>query len=86
MHHCSGLLAEIDSMLGKIGQTVATLHDGGLIHGDLTTSNMLIQKSDSAVVGDNLHTLESLLTSLHTVATKAASLLDAGFDRFWIEL
>ena len=37
-------------MMAKIGQTIATLHDAGLIHGDLTTSNMLIRKSDSAVV------------------------------------
>ena len=37
-------------MLGKIGHAVATLHDAGLIHGDLTTSNMLVRRSDSAVV------------------------------------
>lgn len=40
-------------MLSKIGQVVATLHDGGLVHGDLTTSNMLIRHKDKAVVRIN---------------------------------
>ena len=42
--------AEINDMLTKIGQVVATLHDGGLVHGDLTTSNMLVRSNDKAVV------------------------------------
>ena len=29
---------------------MATLHDGGLVHGDLTTSNMLVRDSDGALV------------------------------------
>ena len=37
-------------MMEKIGHAVATLHDAGLIHGDLTTSNMLVRRSDSAMV------------------------------------
>eukprot|EP00898_Chlorokybus_atmophyticus_P004898 jgi/Chlat1/5409/Chrsp35S05311 len=35
---------------GKVGRTVATLHDGGLIHGDLTTSNVLLRNGDGALV------------------------------------
>ena len=42
--------AETNELLQKIGQVLATLHDGGLIHGDLTTSNMLVRKADAAVV------------------------------------
>ena len=42
--------AEVTEMLSKIGQVVATLHDGGLVHGDLTTSNLLIRQTDKAVV------------------------------------
>jgi tRNA A-37 threonylcarbamoyl transferase component Bud32 len=48
-------------MLEKIGHAVATLHDAGLIHGDLTTSNMLVRKSDSAVVRQMLAVLWMLL-------------------------
>ena len=48
-------------MLDKIGHAVATLHDAGLIHGDLTTSNMLVRKSDSAVVRQMLAVLWMLL-------------------------
>lgn len=44
------LIAEIDKLLQKIGHLLATLHDAGLIHGDLTTSNMLVRDSDAAVV------------------------------------
>ena len=48
-------------MLEKIGHAVATLHDAGLIHGDLTTSNMLVRRSDSAVVRQILAVLWMLL-------------------------
>ncbi len=48
-------------MLEKIGRAVATLHDAGLIHGDLTTSNMLVRRSDSAVVRQMLDVLWMLL-------------------------
>lgn len=34
----------------QIGEAVAVLHDGALVHGDLTTSNMLIRESDGALV------------------------------------
>ncbi len=36
--------------MGTIGRTLAVLHDGGLIHGDLTTSNMIVRASDKALV------------------------------------
>jgi tRNA A-37 threonylcarbamoyl transferase component Bud32 len=42
--------AEMAELMGRIGEAVATLHDGGLIHGDLTTSNMLVRDSDGALV------------------------------------
>lgn len=47
-------------MLAKVGQAVATLHDAGLIHGDLTTSNMLVRRRDSAVVRQKLSVLAKL--------------------------
>lgn len=34
----------------QVGTAVAALHDGGLIHGDLTTSNILVRDADSRVV------------------------------------
>ena len=41
--------AQLADVLSRVGEQVATLHDGGLVHGDLTTSNMIIQahKPDS---------------------------------------
>jgi len=33
---------KIEELAGQIGRAIAKLHDGGLIHGDLTTSNMIV--------------------------------------------
>jgi serine/threonine protein kinase len=45
--------AELQETLEKIGTVVAQLHDAGIIHGDLTTSNILIRsQSNQAVVID----------------------------------
>ena len=44
------MFAEVGALMGRIGEAVATLHDGGLIHGDLTTSNMLVRHADGALV------------------------------------
>ncbi len=38
-------------LLRAIGRAVAALHDGGVVHGDLTTSNLLVREADSALVG-----------------------------------
>ncbi|KAL6782869.1 CGL126 [Auxenochlorella protothecoides x Auxenochlorella symbiontica] len=40
--------AATNALLQGIGQTVAKLHDAGLVHGDLTTSNMVVR-----TVGNN---------------------------------
>ena len=34
----------------QIGVAIGKLHDGGLIHGDLTTSNMLVRSSTNELV------------------------------------
>lgn len=34
-----------------MGRTIARLHDGGLVHGDLTTSNMMLRDADQQLVG-----------------------------------
>ena len=33
---------KLEELASQIGRAVAKLHDGGLIHGDLTTSNMIL--------------------------------------------
>lgn len=37
-------------LMEEIGRAVAKLHDGGLVHGDLTTSNMMVRNSDGALM------------------------------------
>lgn len=44
------LAAELEAMLAAIGREIARLHDGGLVHGDLTTSNMIVREADKQVV------------------------------------
>ena len=37
-------------VLSAVGRAVARLHDGGLVHGDLTTSNMIVREADGELV------------------------------------
>jgi len=39
-----------DSLASKIGQIVAILHNANVVHGDLTTSNMLLNKHNGQLV------------------------------------
>lgn len=46
-----GIVEErLDDIAAQIGDAIGKLHDGGLVHGDLTTSNMLIQGSTNQLV------------------------------------
>uniref|UniRef100_A0A1D1YIU6 non-specific serine/threonine protein kinase n=1 Tax=Anthurium amnicola TaxID=1678845 RepID=A0A1D1YIU6_9ARAE len=78
-----GLIEEkLNDIATQIGNEIGKLHDGGLIHGDLTTSNMIIQKgTDKLVLIDfglsftstlpedkavDLYVLEKALLSMHS--------------------
>ncbi|KAJ4831009.1 hypothetical protein Tsubulata_029568 [Turnera subulata] len=66
----------------QIGDAIGKLHDGGLVHGDLTTSNMLVRSSTNQLVlidfglsfistlpedkAVDLYVLERALISLHS--------------------
>ncbi|EEF37586.1 EKC/KEOPS complex subunit TP53RK [Ricinus communis] len=72
----------LDDIATQIGDAVAKLHDGGLIHGDLTTSNMLIRDASNQLVlidfglsftstlpedkAVDLYVLERALLSMHS--------------------
>ncbi|KAJ0110445.1 hypothetical protein Patl1_03324 [Pistacia atlantica] len=46
-----GIVEErLDDIAVQIGVAIAKLHDGGLIHGDLTTSNMLIRNGTNQLM------------------------------------
>ena len=80
---------ELDALLEAIGRVTAKMHDGGLIHGDLTTSNMMVRDSDNELViidfglsyysslpedkGVDLYVMERAFTSAHAT-------LDGIFD------
>mmetsp|Transcript_10564 Transcript_10564/g.33470 ORF Transcript_10564/g.33470 Transcript_10564/m.33470 type:complete len:263 (-) Transcript_10564:398-1186(-) len=88
---CSPLVAVLDSIdaeraariARQVGEAVAALHDLGVVHGDLTTSNMYLDESDhitlidfglafkSTTVEDqavDLYVLERALLSTHAAA------------------
>ena len=50
LHQGSLEAAELEGMLTAVGRAVARLHDGGLVHGDLTTSNMMLRQADKQLV------------------------------------
>lgn len=43
--------AELDGVLAEVGRLVAKIHDGGVVHGDLTTSNIMVRDGDRKLVG-----------------------------------
>lgn len=42
--------AALADVMAQIGRAVAALHDGGLVHGDLTTSNLMVRDADQRLV------------------------------------
>ncbi|CDP08511.1 unnamed protein product [Coffea canephora] len=78
-----GIIEErMDDIAKQIGDAIGKLHDGGLIHGDLTTSNMLVQSGSNQLVlidfglsftstlpedkAVDLYVLERALLSMHS--------------------
>ncbi|XP_010259106.1 PREDICTED: EKC/KEOPS complex subunit bud32-like [Nelumbo nucifera] len=73
----------MENIATQIGDAVGKLHDGGLIHGDLTTSNMLIRSGTNQLVlidfglsftstlpedkAVDLYVLERALLSMHSL-------------------
>ncbi|KAL4425794.1 hypothetical protein ABPG75_009810 [Micractinium tetrahymenae] len=50
LHQNSLVEPELETLLVEVGRTIARLHDGGLVHGDLTTSNMMLRQTDNQLV------------------------------------
>lgn len=85
----------VNKMLADIGKAIALLHDGGLVHGDLTTSNMMFRPNDGVVVmldfglayntilaedkAVDLYVLERAFTSLHS---QQEGLFDLVFESY----
>ena len=47
---CRRRPAELSTVLVGIGRLVAKIHDGGVVHGDLTTSNIMVRDADKGLV------------------------------------
>eukprot|EP00250_Pteridium_aquilinum_P003600 c13908_g1_i1 orf=135-824(+) len=87
----------VEEIASKIGVAIARLHDGGLIHGDLTTSNMLIHAETKDLVmidfglsftsslsedkAVDLYVLERALLSLHSSSGDVMELILAAYKK-----
>ncbi len=63
-------LLDTDAQLArKVGRVVAALHDQGIIHGDLTTSNMILRDGEVVLIDFGLsftsHDLEHKAVDIH---------------------
>ncbi|KAK9999685.1 hypothetical protein SO802_019288 [Lithocarpus litseifolius] len=85
-----GIIEErLDDIALQIGDAIGKLHDGGPIHGDLTTSNMLLKSGTNQLVlidfglsftstlpedkAVDLYVLERALLSMHSSCGKVVS-------------
>eukprot|EP00210_Caulerpa_lentillifera_P009270 g8835.t1 len=87
----NGLDSEkLEELCKKIGTSIAKLHDGSLNHGDLTTSNMMIQEDEALVFIDfglsyfsqemedkavDLYVLERAIMSAHAELSNAFQMI-----------
>ncbi|KAL2614037.1 hypothetical protein R1flu_025729 [Riccia fluitans] len=88
---------KIEEIAKQIGKAIAKLHDGGVVHGDLTTSNMLISPHTNQLVlidfglsytsvlpedkGVDLYVLERALISLHSANGDIMSLVISAYKQ-----
>ncbi|KAL9394815.1 hypothetical protein Peur_014100 [Populus x canadensis] len=87
----------LDDIAMQIGDSIGKLHDGGLIHGDLTTSNMLLRMGTNQLVlidfglsftstlpedkAVDLYVLERALLSMHSSCGNVMDRILAGYRK-----
>lgn len=77
----NGIVEErLDDIAAQIGEAIAKLHDGGLSHGDLTTSNMLVRSGTNQLVSKRLFKDVSDMFSYFTVHVFSQVLIDFGLS------
>lgn len=79
---------DTSAMAKSIGATIARLHNAGMVHGDLTTSNILLRwsagESGAATTGSAGDTAEIVLIDFGLSASQA-SVEDKGVDLYVLE-
>lgn len=64
----------LDDIAMQIGDTMGKLHDGGLIHGDLTTSNMLIRGGTNQLVSHYIFSSFSIYSESYFTSSGSVTL------------
>ncbi|MDP3881473.1 MAG: KEOPS complex kinase/ATPase Bud32 [Nanoarchaeota archaeon] len=71
----------------KIGENIAKLHDSGIIHGDLTTSNMILKEESVYFIdfglGFESHNAEDKAVDLHLIKQALEAKHFKYFDRYF---
>lgn len=72
----------------KIGQSIAKLHDNNIIHGDLTTSNIILDKKDEVWfidfgLGFHSERLEDKAVDLHLIKQALEAKHFKNFKDYW---
>lgn len=87
---------EVENMLSKVGMMIRQMHRQGVVHGDLSTNNILWDKDTPALVdlglsrltteiehfGIDLHVLQEILSGSHPEYEDAMSAVESGYLAF----
>lgn len=73
----------------KVGENIAKLHDAGIIHGDLTTSNMIFVEKENEIyfidfgLGFNSNRAEDKAVDLHLIRQALEAKHFLHWEKFW---
>jgi hypothetical protein len=83
-HFQTSILTGPDALMEMVGTEIAKMHLGDIIHGDLTTSNMMLRHPSS--IGDSRPGTQQLVreTDLVFILIDKAPTEMLGIDRLWI--
>ena len=75
------------SLFFELGRSVAAMHDRGIVHGDLTTSNLIFQKGTFVIIDFGLayvtQKIESMAVDLHVFRQALESAHYTLFSSLW---
>ncbi|MEK6893250.1 MAG: KEOPS complex kinase/ATPase Bud32 [Nanoarchaeota archaeon] len=87
LSECLDELPEVFEVCEKIGQNIAKLHDAEIIHGDLTTSNMILREGEVYFIdfglGFESRKVEDKAVDLHLIKQALEAKHFNNFERFF---
>jgi len=75
---------DFDFLSSLIGQTIAKMHDANIIHGDLTTSNMMLTLRNSDTIGNGSNNFDLVMIDFG-LSFISSSIEDKAVDLYVLE-